>query len=89
MFFRADGPDPFGSCETVRKPYDGFVMRVLLVLASQRHGFTIMSDGPFDQEWGGALKWFDRTIGHPYRKERIRYRIPGLDEPQTEYRLSF
>ena len=67
FFFRADGPDPFGSCETDRKPYDGFVMRVLLVLASHRHGFTIMSDGAFDQEWGGALKWFDRTIGHPYR----------------------
>lgn len=89
FLFRAGAFDPFGYCKTARKPYDDVVMRVLLVLASHRRGFEVTSDGSFDHEWIEALEWFNQTVGLPYKKERICFEMPGLDQPETVYRLSF
>ena len=89
FLFQTDGPDPFGFCKTARKPYDDLVMRILLVLGSHRPGFEITSDGAFDHEWIEALDWFNQTVGRAYIQDRIFFEMPGLDEPQTIYRLSF
>src|SRR5215211_7163316 len=44
--------DHFAFCKTARKPYDGLVMRSLLILRYYMpSSFTLSSDGSFDDEW--------------------------------------
>lgn len=59
------GVRAFNFCKTARKPYDRWVVALLLIMDREAPGcWEISSDGERDGEWAEVLKWLNgRGLG--------------------------